>query len=263
MSNPEQAKREYDALAEGYNDFSQTPIGLLESQLIKMALGDLTGLTVLDLGGGSGLHAREAIDLGAVSVDIVDISPGMMKVAQDIEKSLGRNVMRFFEGDAAKPLSHLPLREEGYDVVMANWVFNFAESIEVLEAMFRNVTTYLKRGGRFVGVRDANINVDSAALPSTGINGKYGARLLWVKPLPGGERGYKYFVRLDSHVPVEFEGSSLEILNSGSPEVYEKAGLSDIEIVPYESAEVVRKDPEFWKEFLELPYMAVVKATKK
>lgn len=263
MSNPEQAKREYDALADEYNGYLQTPNGLLESQLVKAALGDLTGLTVLDLGGGSGLHAREAIDLGAVSVDIVDISTGMLKVAQDIEKSMGRDVMRFFEGDAAKTLSHLPLREEGYDVVMANWVFNFAESIEVLEAMFRNATTYLKSGGRFVSVRDANITPESAVSSSSGPHGKYGSTLVWVKPLTGGERGFKYFARLHTNVPVEFEGSSLEVLNSGSTEIYEKAGLTDVEIVPYESAEAVRKDPEFWKEFLELPYIAVVKAIKK
>jgi SAM-dependent methyltransferase len=51
-------------------------------------LGDCTGLKVLDVGGGSGLHARKAIDAGATVVDVVDISPEMMRAGQEIETSL-------------------------------------------------------------------------------------------------------------------------------------------------------------------------------
>jgi ubiquinone/menaquinone biosynthesis C-methylase UbiE len=118
MPVSEQVKTDYDISAVTYNDYSLLPSGQLESQLIKVALGDCTGRTILDLGGGTGLHAREAIDLGADSVDIVDISPEMLKIGQEIEKSLGReNIIRFFEADVSKPLSHLPLREDAYDVI--------------------------------------------------------------------------------------------------------------------------------------------------
>ena len=253
MSTIQQAQQEYDNVAADYNGILSTPIGTLESQLIKNTLGDLTGLTVLDLGGGTGLRARDAIDLGAVAADIVDLTPAMLKVAEDIEKSLGRNVMRFFEGDVGKSLSHLPLREEGYDVVMANWVLNYADTIDVLEAMFRNITGYLKPGGLFVGIRDAN------PLSLNYRSGKYGATVKWDAPIPGG---VKYFVAIHSDPPMEFEGVSLDVLNSGSPEVYEKAGLVNVEIVPYEIAEVVQQDPEFWEAFLAEPTLAVVKAVK-
>ena len=69
-------KKEYDHCAVTYGDYSSLPSGQLESQHIKIALGDCTGLTILDLGGGTGVHAREAIALGAASVDLVDIAPG-------------------------------------------------------------------------------------------------------------------------------------------------------------------------------------------
>ncbi|KAH6853949.1 S-adenosyl-L-methionine-dependent methyltransferase [Chaetomium sp. MPI-CAGE-AT-0009] len=255
MSNPEQAKQEYDSFAADYNNqYGATPAAVLEGQLIGLALGDLAGLNVLDLGGGSGIHAREAVKRGAVSVDIVDVSTGMMQVAEDIEKSLGRDVMRFFEADAAKPLSHLPLRPEGYDVVMANWVFDFAETPEVLAAMFENVVGNLKSGGLFVGVRAANVYSDNLQ------TGKYSVTLNSYRTFPGG---VKYSVTLRADPPIVFDGATLDILRASPPgPVYEKAGLTKVELVPYEATETVQKDPEFWKEFVADPFFAVVKAVK-
>ncbi|KAK4245068.1 ubiquinone menaquinone biosynthesis C-methyltransferase [Corynascus novoguineensis] len=238
MSNPEQARQEYDRIAADYNNqYGLTRTGALESELVSIALGgNLAGLSILDLGGGSGIHARGAVERGAAAVDIVDVSPGMMKVAEDIERSLGRNVMRFFEGDAAKPLSHLPLRDAGYDVVMANWVLDFAETRDVLDAMLGNAVRYLKPGGL------------------------YGVEYAWYKPIPGG---VKYKVVVASDPPIEFEGATLDVLCSGSPEVYEKAGLRNIEQIPPGAARVAQEEPEHWKEFLEDPFFVVVKAIKK
>lgn len=257
LSQQDQAKKDYDNSASIYNDYSLLPSGQLESQLIKLALGDCTGLSILDLGGGTGLHAREAIDLGASRVDVVDVSGEMLKIGQEIERSLGREsetTMRFFQADVSKPLSHLPLREGGYDVVMGNWIFSFADNMEVLEAMFRNIDTYLKPGGRFVGVRDAD--PWSPALES----GKYGGSCRWVERIPGG---VKYLCVLHSSPPIEFEGACLEVIYSGSSDVYERFGLVDVKTVPYEEAEIVQKDPEFWKLFLERPNLAVVQAAKR
>ena len=255
MSISEQVKKDYDNSATTYNDYSYLPSGQLESQLIKAALGDCTGLTVLDIGGGTGLHAREAIDLGAATVDIVDITPAMLEIGRDFERSLGReNAIRFFEADVSKPLSHLPLHESGYDVVMANWVFSFADTMEVLEGMFRNIAHYLKPGGLFVGIRDAD--PWSPALE----NSKYGGTCRWIKNIPGGVR---YLCVINCDPPIEFEGASLEIIYSGSTEMYERFGLTNVAVVPYEKAEVVQRDPEFWQLFLENPNLAVVRATKK
>jgi toxoflavin synthase len=78
-----------------------------------------------------------------------------------------------------------------------------------------------------------------------------------------GPGGVKYLCVLHCAPPIEFEGASLELIHSGSTEMHERFGLTDVEIVPYESAEVVQKDSEFWKLFLERPSLAVVKAVKK
>lgn len=51
---------------------------VLEHQLQESALGDCTGLTVLDLGGGNGLRARHVVDHGSIAVDVVDGKPCYM-----------------------------------------------------------------------------------------------------------------------------------------------------------------------------------------
>jgi SAM-dependent methyltransferase len=206
------------------------------------------------LGGGTGLHARQAIELGADSVDVIDVSHKMLQMGQKSEDSLNRrNCIRFFEADVSKSIADLPLRESGYDLVMANWIFSFAENMEVLEGMFHNIVSYLKPGGRFIGVRDAD--PWSPALE----NGKYGGSCTWIERMPGG---VKYQCVLHCDPPIKFECASLEIIYSGSSEMYERFGLTDIVIIPYESAEIVQKNPEFWEIFLGRPSLAVVQALK-
>ncbi|XXG95440.1 hypothetical protein Hte_001702 [Hypoxylon texense] len=257
LSQPEEAKRTWSDVAATYNDYGLLPLGRLESQLIEQALGDCTGLSILDLGGGTGLHAREAINLGASRVDIVDISGEMLKIGQqETEKSLSpeaKDKIRFFEADVSKPLDHLALPRGGYDVVMGNWIFSSAGSMEVLEGIFRNIAAYLKPGGRFVGVRDAD--PWSPALVE-----KYGATYEWVKRIPGGVR---YRCTLHCTPPIEFESACLETIYSGSTELHEKFGLADVRNVPYEKARVVQEDGPFWEFFLEHPHLAVVHAVKK
>lgn len=254
MSMPDQARKDYNASASTYDGYSSLPSGQLESQLVRVTLGDCTGLTILDLGGGSGIHAREAIDLGAARVDVVDISSAMLQIGRDMEASLGRTgVVRFFEADVSKPLSHPALAEEDYDVVLGSWIFSFADSMEMVESIFQNIVGYLKPGGRFVGVRDSD--PWSPALKE----GKYGGSCKWVKRIPGGVR---YSCVLHSKPPVEFEGACLEEIYSGSTELFERFGLLDVEKVPYESADIIRGGPEFWRLFLERPNLAVVTAVK-
>lgn len=254
MSIAEQARADYDALASTYCDYSTLPSGRLESQLVKIALGNCTGLTILDLGGGTGVHAREAVELGAAQVDVVDISPGMLRVGANHEKAMGREgIIKFLQGDVSQPLSRrgLGLVEKSYDVVMGNWVFSFADSPAMARAIFANMAAYLKPGGRFVGARDND--PWSPALE----NGRYGGSCKWVKRIPGGVR---YRCVLHSTPPIEFDGACLETIYSGSPEMWEQFGFRELEVVPYENAEVVQEDPVFWQAFLERPNLAVVRA---
>ncbi|PHH65677.1 hypothetical protein CDD81_1763 [Ophiocordyceps australis] len=253
MASVEKVKSEYDAQAEGYNDISHLPCNILESELIEVALGDCTGLNVLDFGGGSGLHARQAVDAGAACVDIIDLSTSMLRVAQETEKKLGRSgKIRCFEADVTKPLDHLGLREE-YDLVMSNFCFDHATTHEQLEAMWRNAVSRLKPGGRFVGARVGNMK--SLACTS----GIYGVTYKDFQDIPGGVR-YRY--RMNLTEPIEFEACSLLASYSGNTEMHKKFGLTDIDEVPFEKSKAIRENPDFWKVFLDDPSMAVVMARK-
>lgn len=65
-------KVQHENQANAYKQREEFPKDLLEHQLQDAALGDCKGLTVLDIGGGQGLRARQAIDYGAAAVDVVD-----------------------------------------------------------------------------------------------------------------------------------------------------------------------------------------------
>ncbi|GAW25259.1 putative protein (sam-dependent methyltransferases) protein [Rosellinia necatrix] len=55
----------------------------------------------------------------------------------------------------------------------------------------------------------------------------------------------------------------MELTYSGSTEIYERHGLVDVQIEPYENAPIVKENPELWESFLQQPGAALVKATKK
>lgn len=62
----------YDSQSNGHRQYENVPWGILGHQLHESTLGDCSGMTVLDLGGGQGLRARQAVEHGATAVDVVD-----------------------------------------------------------------------------------------------------------------------------------------------------------------------------------------------
>ncbi|KAI7785254.1 toxa protein [Diaporthe eres] len=246
---------EYRTVASDYEAFTvTTPIGRLESELYLTALGDPTGLTVLDLGGGTGLRARQAVERGAASVDVVDISAEMLHVGKKeaAKTGLGERI-RWIEADVSQNLGNLGLRES-YDIVQANWVFDHAKDIETLDKMFTNALAHLKPGGLFICVHV--VNPKGSLLKGK----KYGVSHTDLEEIPGG---LKYSVTLwATDPPVKFGGTSLEVLYSGSLEMYKKFGLVDVRVVPIEKTEIIREDPELWKDCVEEPIVEVVTASK-
>ncbi|KAI1874882.1 uncharacterized protein JN550_002311 [Neoarthrinium moseri] len=247
MSDYQAVINEYNEQASSYTDYTSLPCGVLETQLMTNALGNCEGLKVLDLGGGSGLRARQVIELGASSVNVVDLSPEMMRVGKDIEESLGRNKIKWVEADLSQSIQHLQLGE--YDLVMANWLFDHATSEKVLEKMWENVVTHIKPGGRFVGVRSG----DPRSLVFS--TGKYGISYKDLEDIPGGIK-LRYVMHVEP--PIEFEGTPMEIMYSGSTKMHEKFGLEDVRTERYEDTEIIKNgDPDYWKMFLDNPGMAV------
>lgn len=190
-----------------------------------------------------------------------------MRLGKEVEGSAGRgnSVIHWFEGDASKPeeIARLPLRynksQGGYDLVMANWLFDHASSMEMLDGMFRSVVAFLKPGGRLVGTRTFH---SPKALAVGTDDAKYGARYKDHVDIPGGML-YRY--ELTSDPPAEFEAASMEVTYNPAlvDEFHARYGLEETRIEVLEDASCVKMDPEFWRLFLEHPSMAVVSARKK
>jgi ubiquinone/menaquinone biosynthesis C-methylase UbiE len=183
-------KDQYSTLAATYNAIEELPQSALYQEDVRRALGDCTDKTILDLGGGTGLHARNALALGASLVDVVDISPAMLEIGKSMDASETR--LRWLIGDISKPLvaQNLALEKEGYDITMVNWTFDHAETIAELEEMWQNSATYTKRGGKLISIRMANPRATSAR------DGKYGVSFSDIEPIAGGLK-YVYTAHID------------------------------------------------------------------
>lgn len=264
--DPAHIQKAYDDQATEYNALLGMPFGVMEAQLVSNALRE-NGLCeeakLLDLGGGTGMRAAQAIQLGAAKVDIVDISSEMMAegkryVKRELAPDQTANI-QWLLGDASKSLFDQTdgvtrLGKQGtYDIVMGNWIFDHVSDITVLEAMWHNISRALRPGGRFIGVRACDPRTPAMT------TGKYGPTCQDFKEFPGG---LFYSSTIPANPDVHLDNASLWVSYSGSTEMHEKYGLGEVSVEPPEETEVAKSDPDFWRLWIEQPGFAVVKATK-
>ncbi|KAK3323023.1 S-adenosyl-L-methionine-dependent methyltransferase [Apodospora peruviana] len=257
-----QVAQEYDTQGDRFSEYiTEFPFGNLEDELFLSALlsEDITGQTVLDLGGGTGTKAREAIAAGAARVDVLDISVEMMRSGQaETAAALGEekaSLITWHAADISKDMSHLPIDKPGsYDLVIIGWAFDHAHDLAEYEGMWRNAAAYLRPGGRFVGVRVGDPR-------SATWDGRYGTKTsAFVERPEEGVLRYRYAILLEP--PLEFEASSLKVSMAGSTEIAERYGFGDFRDVNPAEAALVKARPDFWRPFVENPGFVVFQATK-
>lgn len=130
----------------GYNRWAviyesdANPLPALEAPVVRAAIGDVQGKSVLDLGCGTGRHTTWLVDAGA-SVTAVDFSEGMLAEAR---RKPGMNSVSFIAHDLHKPL---PISNDCFDLVVSALVL---EHLRDLESFFAEVARVLKPGGRAV-----------------------------------------------------------------------------------------------------------------
>lgn len=251
MGHESAVQTNYDQQADGYSQFLTTPLGKLERDLFDLCIRDCDGLQVLDLGGGTGLRARDALRAGAAHVDVVDISPEMMGHGQAHERAIGRDRISWYQGDVGQSLAHLPLGR--YDMVIANGVLDHARTRAELETMWANAAAYLKPGGRLV------VNRNDPHSPAAR-DGRYGVVFRDVRATPGGV-ALRYCVP-STTPPLEFDLTVLEEHYSGSLAIPSRF-FTDFENVPWEETAVVKEDPEFWALYLQQPILFIITAKKR
>jgi len=136
---------QYDAIALDYQKISAAvPLRDAEWYSLRTRLGDLTGLSVLDLACGDGMGTRLLSRWGAARVVGVDISPQMIALAQQREDAEPIGI-EYRVADAAT------LGRIGeFDRVCAAYLLHYAENRDQLRQMAQTAYDNLKPDQHFV-----------------------------------------------------------------------------------------------------------------
>src|SRR6266545_7467729 len=140
---------DYDAIAADYKRAKQQPWRFyVERYTLLQLIGDLRGLAVLDLACGEGYYTREFRHRGGARVVGVDASEGMIRLAraEEARRPLGIE----YRVQDARALHGA----EGFDLVVAAYLLNYASTKEELREMCGAIARALKPGSRFVGVNN-------------------------------------------------------------------------------------------------------------
>jgi malonyl-CoA O-methyltransferase len=129
----------YDRWAAVY-DHDGNPLQALEEPVVRAAVGQVRGLSVLDLGCGTGRHALYLAECGA-HVTAIDFSERMLAEAR---RKPGAQVVRFLVHDLHQPL---PFAGATFDLVLSGLVL---EHLRALEPLFAEAHRVLKPSGRAV-----------------------------------------------------------------------------------------------------------------
>jgi SAM-dependent methyltransferase len=242
---------DYNAIAGDYKQAKQQPWRYyVERYTLLRLLGDLRGLTVLDLACGEGYYTRELRHRGAMRVVGVDLSEGMIRLARDEEARRPLGIE--YRVQDARAVDGT----ERFDVVLAAYLLNYASTREELLALCAAVGRALRPGGRFVAV---NNNPDQAP-EHFGASRKYG----FVKDTPGG---------LADGVPIRYtiflDGREITITNywlstAAHEQALRAAGFREIHWHrPRVSAEgVAAFGDDFWESFLTDPPVAFLECVR-
>jgi malonyl-CoA O-methyltransferase len=126
----------YDRWAEVYDD-EDNPLVLLEERHIAPLAGKVAGLTLADIGCGTGRHALRWAAAGA-RVTAVDFSAAMLKRAR---AKPGADAVTFVRHDLAKPF---PLERAAFDRIFCCLVL---DHIAVLDKFFRELRRLCRPSG--------------------------------------------------------------------------------------------------------------------
>ncbi|OJJ46513.1 hypothetical protein ASPZODRAFT_1968839 [Penicilliopsis zonata CBS 506.65] len=138
---------QWDSIGGKFNDATQLPSWKAQLSSVQKHIGkSISGATVLELACGTGFYTRKAIEWGARQAIGVDISSAMINNARILSK--GEEGAEFYVADCSKPF-----RMGEFDLVMAFWLLNYADTEAKLLAMWQNLHDNMKpNGGRCIGI---------------------------------------------------------------------------------------------------------------
>lgn len=241
---------QYQGVADSYDQtFRLLPYREhIEAFTLFQALGDLTGLSVLDVACGTGIFTRMIRRWGAERVVGVDLSEDMIRVAREheAEDPLG---VEYHVGNVATLES---LGE--FDRAVGIYLLGYAASREDLVEMGRSVARNLKPGGRFL-----TYFVDPGLSRTPGYYRKYGIDFFVPEDVKDGDKMY-FELLLGDTVRLFNHYWSRETVASA----FEEAGFSEIRWVTPELSNQGRAKygEEFWEDYLRALPAVLLDCTK-
>lgn len=242
---------DYDPIAEQYKRSKQQPWRtFIESYTLLDLVGHPAGQSVLDVACGEGFYTRMIRQRGASQVTGVDLSQGMIDLAekQEAQNRLG---IRYIVGDARELAD-----KNCYDLAVAAYLLNYAQTRDELQAMCDGVARAIKPGGRFVTV-NSNPGLMFPTAPSYR---KYGFETSvdseWLEGAP-----IKWTFHLDDG-PFDIENYYLTVATHEA--AFRQAGFREVRWhVPKLSPDSkAAGDHQFWSSFMDHPPVAFIECVK-
>ena len=242
---------QYDAIAEAYQDSKQLPFRkAIERHTLFEALGDIRGLTVLDLACGGGFYTRLLKRAGAGRVTGIDISEEMIRLArrEETRAPLG---CAYVCQDVA---DYEP--EPGQaDLVVAMYLLHYAGTREKLHRFLRVCRRALRPGGRLVGFNDNVMSPPRGTVswPRHGIE-KTG-------PLSDPVEGDPIHYRFTNPDGRQFEFHNFFLKPETYRGAFRRTGFRDFRWLGVSLEPGERENP-VWEDFLDNPPVVAYTATK-
>ena len=241
-----------DVVAQYDRSFLEIPLRrYVELPSVYQLLGDVTGLSILDLACGTGYYAKELRRRGAARVVGVDVSEAMIRAtrAQERKEPLG---VEYVLSDAGA------LERLGeFDIVTGIHLLHYGHSLEHLNGMCQSISRNLRPGGRFIGYQ---LNYDVARHPH--YYDKYCFNVRISEQTRDGQP-FAFSVTLGDYTSPDITAYywSKETLES----VLRGARLTDVRwMVPMPSADGTEKHgAEFWADVIGAPFELILTCTKR
>jgi len=140
----EKSKAEYDSIGALFKAYEGSPAQSVQTRTILDLAGDVTGKSVLDLACGYGFFGRELHKRGAAKVAGVDISKKMIELAHRASRDNGDSIEFYIRNVGEMEILG------SFDIAIAAFLFNYADSLIELGNMFSAIRKNLKPAGRLI-----------------------------------------------------------------------------------------------------------------
>jgi toxoflavin synthase len=138
---------QYDVIGARFEESKSTAaFSAADTFTLRGALGDVTGLSAIDLACGYGYNTRLLAERGARPVVGVDVSVEMVRLAQKYEARSPQGI-DYVVADVAD----LPLLRR-FDLATAVYLFNYAPTRAALRSMFVGIRANLAGHGRLLAI---------------------------------------------------------------------------------------------------------------